>query len=961
MSGWGLPRVVSSNRTKQLTKFATLNVGSLTGRSGELADTLRRRRIDVCSVQETRWSGDKSRDIGCGYKVIYNGSAKKRNGVGIVVSERFRDAVAEVHRYNDRLMKVVLVAEGRRLHVFSAYAPQSGCTDQDKDEFWTLLDEKTSETSAEDVLVIAGDLNGHVGQTSNGNNCHGGHGFGACNIDGERILEFANTHDLAITNTFFSKRVSHLATYYSGNAMSQIDFVLVRKRDLKLVQDAKVVPSETTTTQHRPLICTMSVEPPKPRRPDPSGPARIKWWRFKEAENEMVGRLSLPPVNSVQQAWSEVKASVTAAARDVLGTTKPGRKKIDKLPWLWTEDVRQAVREKKRTFTAHRAARTVDSWQAYRLARSEAKKAVAAAKDAHFKELYDKLDTRDGERCIYRLAKQRHRKTEDIEKFCGINDHNGNLLSNTFQVTERWRTYFQEISTKEFPHPPIPDSAPVAGPVRSIDKSEVADALQKMRPGKATGPDDMAVEVWRSKLESPGFQQPAAWLAEFFNQIIKEKEIPADWRSSITVPIWKKKGNPADCNNYRPIRLLSHTMKVFERIIDNRIREIVRLSVNQTGFVKNCSTTDAIHAARLLFEKHREKKIHLHAAFLDLEKAFDRVPHDLIWFALRQHGVPEELVDWVKLLYTDTRSRVQAVAGTSRAFSITAGVHQGSALSPLLFVLVMDTVTRDLQKPAPWTLLYADDVMLASQNKNDLELQVQAWSDRLGTFGLRLNTAKTEYMCTDPDETGSLRVDGIVLPRTSKFKYLGSTIAADGDPGCDATTRVCAAWQKWRSLTGVICDRKITDRLKSKIYRTVIRPVALYAAECRPDTRKTECRFSVMETKMLRWASGLTRLDRVRNDDIRQRYGVAPIGDKLREVRLRWYGHVLRASDESVAQKGLQLTVAGTRPSGRPKQRWSDTLHGDLRIAKAHPDQAHDRAKWRRLITTADPATRDTR
>ncbi|VDP05229.1 unnamed protein product [Heligmosomoides polygyrus] len=83
-------------------------------------------------------------------------------------------------------------------------------------------------------------------------------------------------------------------------------------------------------------------------------------------------------------------------------------------------------------------------------------------------------------------------------------------------------------------------------------------------------------------------------------------------------------------------------MKIFERILDRRIREIVKLSNNQCGFVSGCGTIDAIHAARLLVEKHREKQKPVHIAFLELEKAFDRVPREAIWYALRQHNVPEE-------------------------------------------------------------------------------------------------------------------------------------------------------------------------------------------------------------------------------------------------------------------------------------------------------------------------------
>ncbi|VDP40828.1 unnamed protein product [Heligmosomoides polygyrus] len=111
-------------------------------------------------------------------------------------------------------------------------------------------------------------------------------------------------------------------------------------------------------------------------------------------------------------------------------------------------------------------------------------------------------------------------------------------------------------------------------------------------------------------------------------------------------------------------------MKIFERILDSRIREIVKLSSNQCGFVTGCGTIDAIHAARLLVEKHREKQRPVYLAFLDLEKAFDGVPREVIWYALRQHGVPEELVEWVRMLYSCPRSRVKAAAGTSTEFPI---------------------------------------------------------------------------------------------------------------------------------------------------------------------------------------------------------------------------------------------------------------------------------------------------
>ncbi|VDO66057.1 unnamed protein product [Heligmosomoides polygyrus] len=113
-----------------------------------------------------------------------------------------------------------------------------------------------------------------------------------------------------------------------------------------------------------------------------------------------------------------------------------------------------------------------------------------------------------------------------------------------------------------------------------------------------------------------------------------------------------------------------------------------------------------------------------------------------------------------------------------------------------------------------------------------------------------------------------------------------------------------------------------------------------------------------METKMLRWTAGVTRLDRIRNDEIRQRFAVAPIADKLREARLRWYGHVLRASIDTVRKSGLNIDVPGKRPKGRPKQRWLDTLHVDLKVAGIHPYQAFDGVKCRHHTRIADPASK---
>ncbi|KAL0838447.1 hypothetical protein ABMA28_016579 [Loxostege sticticalis] len=144
-------------------RFATLNVGTLTGRTKELADLLTRRRIDFACLQETRWQGSKSRNIGEGYKLMYTGSKGGRNGVAIIISHDHLDNIVEVKRFSDRVMSVKVIIQGEVVNIVSAYAPQVGCPRTEKDNFWIFLDDILQEIPSNEITILGGDLNGHVG------------------------------------------------------------------------------------------------------------------------------------------------------------------------------------------------------------------------------------------------------------------------------------------------------------------------------------------------------------------------------------------------------------------------------------------------------------------------------------------------------------------------------------------------------------------------------------------------------------------------------------------------------------------------------------------------------------------------------------------------------------------------------------------------------------------------------
>ena len=194
-------------------KLATLNVGSMTGRSGEVVHLMSRKNMQVLCVQETKWRGSKAREIGGGYKLYYHGEDGTKNGVGIVLCEELKDRVLAVERPSDRVMRIKLDIEFEVWSIISCYAPQIGCTKCEKDQFWETIDSEMQAVKRSERLVVAGDLNGHVGRDRIGyEEVHGGHRVGARNEDGIKVLDFATAYQIRILNTSYQKRKNHLVT-----------------------------------------------------------------------------------------------------------------------------------------------------------------------------------------------------------------------------------------------------------------------------------------------------------------------------------------------------------------------------------------------------------------------------------------------------------------------------------------------------------------------------------------------------------------------------------------------------------------------------------------------------------------------------------------------------------------------------------------------------------------------------
>ncbi|XP_026419698.1 uncharacterized protein LOC113315650 [Papaver somniferum] len=312
-------------------------------------------------------------------------------------------------------------------------------------------------------------------------------------------------------------------------------------------------------------------------------------------------------------------------------------------------------------------------------------------------------------------------------------------------------------------------------------------------------------------------------------------------------------------------------------------------------------------------------------------------------------------------MYEGAVTGVRTCDGISNDFSIKIGLHQGSALSPYLFALVLDQVTKDIQGEIPWCMLFADDVALIGESKQEIEGKLELWRQTLESKGFRLSRTKTEYPKWDFDETGlddgELLLDGQIVPRKESFRYMGSMIQSDGDIKEDVRHRSQSGWAKWRLVTGVLCDRKVPIKLKGKFYRTAIRPAMLYGAEYWATRSAHLMALHVTEMRMLRWACGHIRRDKIRNGCVYMKLWVAPVKDILSQHRLRWFGHLQRRPPDAPVRLGRITGAEGRmkRP-GRPKLTWDELIKWDLSDRGLERELALDRSVWKAAIHVKETA-----
>jgi len=958
-------------RTKPPTAtIGTWNVRSLSqaGKLENILQEMNRMKIDILGIAETFCDGvaDFQTTLPTTdqrYRVICSGSDKKRRGVAFILTDESNTTVQSYYTVSDRIICIRLGTKPVDTTIIQVYAPTNDSPQSEVEAFYEQLSNVVKlYKKHNDCLVIMGDFNGKVGDIKE-EDIVGPFGLGQRNENGQNVIDCCRRHNLMIANTWFQTKSNTRHTWVAPDRITknQIDYILIDKRYRNGVRNCKTRSDADCGSDHNPVIAKIKIKLQKQQNRKNTS---VKRWNTDVLKDEAVKRRfretaedkfqEVTEVNDSDVLWTGIKECITSTAEEVCGK-RPSEKRQQ---WITTEILHKM--EERRQLKGDKSDTGIKK---YKSLKHDIQRTCRQLKNSYYNKKCAEIESLEATHnpLLYKKIKEFMPKRRVVAR--SIKDKDGNLLSESEKILERWAQYVEKLYDDNRDS----DNHNTSTQEKCVIlEMEVMTAIQKLSKNKATGDDNIPAEF----IQSLGDKGITA-ITRLMNKIYNTGNIPDDFLKTvfITVP---KVNHAQECADFRTISLISHASKILLYLIKQRITPIIEqhLSDSQMGFRKGRGTKDAIFQFRTIIERSMQVNKKVYACFVDYQKAFDRINHGKLMNIMEKAGIPQLERNLITSLYWNQYAVVKTTDGKSRRICIRRGVRQGCIISPILFNLYTEYMMKDFLDEIKGikiggqnytNLRYADDAVFLSEDEANLQTIITKVNETCKEYGMAMNVKKTKTMVIS--KTGNscckIMVDGTNLEQVSQYKYLGSWISDDGRCELDVKTRIAMAknaiWKHKELLRG-----NINLQVKKRILQCYVYPVLKYSCESWTMNKDIVRRINAFEQWCYRRLLKIKWTDKISNEEVLKRMNEDELClyKNIQKQKMSFTGHVLRGSSGEATLQILEGKLEATTAQGRPRRMWLDDIKHwtKLNTYEAIKRLAEDRCQWRACTAACQPS-----
>ena len=333
-----------------------------------------------------------------------------------------------------------------------------------------------------------------------------------------------------------------------------------------------------------------------------------------------------------------------------------------------------------------------------------------------------------------------------------------------------------------------------------------------------------------------------------FNYILDKRTFPASWSKGVIIPVYKK-GDHFDPTNYRGITLTTCFSKLFTSVLNERIKAWTVgydvLSDAQFGFKANYGTVDAIFTLNSFIQRQLGENKKLYCCFVDLQKCFDSIYRNGLWYKLIKYNVSGKLFNVIRSLYNDVKLCVKHMNSISDLFDYNVGLLQGESLSPILFSLFVNDIELFLQQNTNecftlgqlsiYLLLFADDSVLISDTPTGLQQFLLAFKKYCEKWNLKVNVQKTKIVIFRRGRTLTEEINftysGNVIEKVNTFNYLGLVFTNNGSFQNALKTLAGKAARAMSYLLQITRHKEIPLKIMINLFDSFVASILYYSSE----------------------------------------------------------------------------------------------------------------------------------